>query len=128
LFCAAVSLLPGCAINMKIPVKDPVPSSAQYVKPAGIAPVALFFTDARTPESKTQPITGRIPMHLTTVDHQPFDAISWLADNTVKELVARGLPVQRAADAAGANTVIIKRISIETGASADSRRLKPSRA
>jgi hypothetical protein len=113
LFCAAVSLLPGCAINMKIPVKDPVPSSAQYVKPDGIAPVALFFTDARTPESKTQPITGRIPMHLTTVDRQPFDAISWLADNTVKELIARGLPVQRAADAAGANTVIVKRISIE---------------
>jgi hypothetical protein len=52
-------------------------------------------------------------MHLTTVDRQPFDAISWLADNTVKELIARGLPVQRAADAAGANTVIVKRISIE---------------
>jgi hypothetical protein len=29
LLMAATLLLPGCAINMKIPVKDPVPSTAQ---------------------------------------------------------------------------------------------------
>jgi hypothetical protein len=110
----AVSLLlPGCAVNMKIPVKDPVPSTAQYVKPAKIAPVTLFFSDARTPENKTQPVTGRIQMQLTSPDHKPFDPIPWLANNTVRELVARGLPVQLGNDAAGANTVVIKRISIE---------------
>ena len=109
-----ISLLSsGCAINMKVPIKDPAPSTAQYVKPAALTPVALSFTDARTPENKEKPVTGRIPMQLTSPDGKPFDPFPWVADNTVKELIARGLPVQMAKDGSGPNTVVIKLIQIE---------------
>ena len=46
-------------------------------------------------------------------DGKPFDPFPWVADNTVKELVARGLPVQMAKDDSGPNTVVIKLIQIE---------------
>lgn len=51
-------------------------------------------------------------MQLTTGDRS-FDAAPWLAEQTVKEMVARGLPVQLGNDAKGPDTVIIQRIHIE---------------
>jgi hypothetical protein len=110
----AVSLvLSGCALNMKVPIKDPVPSIAAYVKVADSPPATLFFRDARSPESKKQPVTGTIPMHLTSPDNTPFEPVSWLAGNTVKELVARGLPARLVSDSSGAQTVVIRILQIE---------------
>jgi hypothetical protein len=51
-------------------------------------------------------------LQLTTGD-KSFDAAPWLAEQTVKEMVARGLPVQLGNDAKGPDTVIIQRIHIE---------------
>jgi len=110
----AVSLLlSGCAIGMKVPIKEPAPSMSQYVKPTGVEPSSLFFSDARTPENKAQPVTGRIRMELTAPDGKPFDAVPWLAGATVKELTARGLPVQLASQAGDAGTVTVRLIQIE---------------
>lgn len=106
-------LLSGCAIGMKVPIKDPAPSTVQYVSPDGAAPVTLFFTDARTAENKAQPVTGRIRMELTAPDGKPFDPVPWLAGATVKELTARGLPVQLATEAGGASTVVVRLLQIE---------------
>jgi hypothetical protein len=110
---AALVLVSGCAINMKVPVKDPEPSAAHYVKPSTTVPVTLFFSDSRTTENKGALLTGRIPMQLTTTEDKPFDPVPWLATHTVREMAARGLPVQLGNDATGPNTVIIKRIHIE---------------
>jgi hypothetical protein len=110
----AVSLLlSGCALNMKVPIKDPVPSTAAYMKPEAPPTATLFFRDARSPESKKQPVTGRIPMQLMSPDNSPFEPVSWLAANTVKELVARGLPARLATDSSGAQTVVIRILQIE---------------
>ena len=109
---ASVLLLSGCALNMQVPVKDPVPSSSQYVKNAGVGPIALYFSDGQSPKDKAALVTGRIPMQMMYAE-KPFDAVPWLATNTVKEMVARGLPVQLGKDANGANTVLVKRIHIE---------------
>lgn len=106
-------LLSGCAIGMKVPIKDPAPSTAQYVRPDGVAPATLIFTDARTAENKAQPVTGRIRMELTAPDGKPFDPVPWLAGATVKELTARGLPVQLAKEGGGASTVAVRLLQIE---------------
>jgi hypothetical protein len=110
---AALALVSGCATNMKVPVRDPEPSAAHYVKPSTSAPVTLYFSDSRSTENKGALLTGRIPMQLTTTDDKPFDPVPWLAAHTVREMVARGLPVQLGNDATGPNTVVIKRIHIE---------------
>lgn len=109
MYCA---LLSGCAINMKVPIRDPQPSTSEYAKTAMTAPVSLYFTDGRSADNKGALLTGRIPMQLTTAD-KSFDAVPWLADQTVKEMAARGLPVVLGTDPNGPNTVIIKRIHIE---------------
>lgn len=106
-------LLSGCAINMKVPIRDPEPSAAQYVKPTTSAPIILFFSDSRSAENKGALLTGRIPMQLTTPDEKQFDAVSWLATQTVREMVARGLPVQLGNDAKDPSTVVIRRVHIE---------------
>ena len=110
----AVSLLAsGCALNMKVPIKEAVPSPSAYVKPQESPPITLFFNDARSPENKTQLVTGRIPMQLVSPDNTPFEPITWLARNTIKELVARGLPAQLVDDTQAAQTVAIRVIQIE---------------
>jgi hypothetical protein len=109
----ALSLLAGCAINMKVPVRDPVTSVARYVTPDTVMPVTLYFTDSRSAENKGALLTGRIPMQMVTPDGKPFDAVPWLATQTVREMVARGLPVQLGNDVHGPDTVVIKRIHIE---------------
>ncbi len=110
---ASLALFSGCAINMRVPLKDPAPSIAKYVAPDNATPVILFFSDARTDENKAHVLTGRIPMQLTVGDNKPFEPVPWLATNTVKELVARGLPVQLGSDDKGPNTVMVKRVHIE---------------
>jgi len=106
-------VLSGCAINMKVPIKDPAPSRAQYVKPPDAAPTTFVFTDARTPQNKANPVTGRIPMQLRTPDDKPFEPVPWLASTTVKELTARGLPVRLGDAPSGAQTVAVRLIQIE---------------
>ncbi|MBV8497449.1 MAG: HEAT repeat domain-containing protein, partial [Gammaproteobacteria bacterium] len=108
-----LGLLSGCAINMKVPIHDSEPSKAHYVIPATAASVTLFFTDSRPAENKGALLTGRIPMQLTTPDDKPFDAFAWLAAQTVREMAARGLPVQLGSGAPGADAVLVKHIHIE---------------
>jgi len=110
---AVLVLVSGCAINMKVPIRDPEPSTAHYVAPSKAAPVTLYFSDGRSAENKGALLTGRIPMRLTTPDDKPIDPVPWLATQTVREMVARGLPVQLGNGVAGPDTVIIKRIHIE---------------
>ncbi len=105
-------LLPGCAINMKVPVRDSEPSASHYVQLSTFAPVTLFFSDSRIAENKGALLTGRIPMQLTAAD-KPFDPVPWLAMQIVKEMNSRGLPVQLGNDSTGPNTVVIKSIHIE---------------
>lgn len=112
IFCTLV-LVSGCAINMKVPIRDPEPSKAHYVIPATSAAVTLFFSDARPAENKGALLTGRIPMQLTTLDDKPFDAFPWLAAQTVREMAARGLPVQLGNGAQGPDAVLVKHIHIE---------------
>ncbi|MBI5276834.1 MAG: hypothetical protein HY854_10275 [Burkholderiales bacterium] len=88
----ASAALSGCAINMKVPVKDPAPSMARFKQPAGAAAVGLAFKDERSAENKANVVSGLIPMHVVYED-KPFDPVPWLARHTVKEPAARGLPV-----------------------------------
>jgi len=98
---------------MKVPIKDPAPSTAQYVRPASATSTSLVFTDARSAENKAQPVTGRISMQLMSPDNKPFDPIPWLAGNTVKELAARGVPAQLSTDPAGSSSVVVRLLQIE---------------
>jgi hypothetical protein len=107
----AAACLSGCAVNMKVPVKDPVPSASAYVQAGKPAPVTLAFKDDRREEDKAKTVSGLIPMQLVYMD-KPFDAVPWVAQHTVKELAARGLPVVLG-DAPGGTTVLIKRLRIE---------------
>jgi hypothetical protein len=108
----AISFLSGCAINMQVPVKDPTPSTVKYDKSGALTPVALQFKDEQTADDKAKLLTGRIPMQLMSQD-KPFEALPWIAQHTVKELAARGLPVSLATNEANSTSVIIKRVHIE---------------
>lgn len=108
----ASAVLSGCAINMKVPVKDPAPSVTTFKTPAGKAPVSLAFKDERSEENKARVVSGLIPMHVVYED-KPFDPVPWLARHTVKELAARGLPVTLGDGRGGSTTVQVKRLQIE---------------
>lgn len=104
--------LSGCAINMPVPIKDPVPATEKYPASAKVSPSSLYFSDHQKDTDKAQLIAGRIPMKPVYND-QPLDVTRWLAQNTVRELVARGLPVKLSADGKDATDVRITRIHIE---------------
>ena len=104
--------LSGCAINMPVPIKDPVPTAEKYPAGAKVSPSSLFFSDHQKDTDKALLITGRIPMKPVYKD-KPLEVTQWLAQNTVRELVARGLPVSLSADGKGATDVRITRIHIE---------------
>lgn len=108
----ALAVLSGCAINMPVPIKDPVPATEKYSRGGTVSPSSLYFSDHQKDTDKALLITGRIPMKPVYKD-QPLDVTRWLADNTVRELVARGLPVKLSADGKGATDVRIGRIHIE---------------
>ncbi len=106
-----LGLLSGCAINMEIPIKDAQPSNEAYKKPVSSAPTALFFKDEQTAEDKAKVLTGLIPMQLVYAG-KPYEAVPWVAQQTVKELVVRGLPVTLATDGNNSTSVLIKRVHI----------------
>ena len=124
---AALALVSGCATNMKVPVRDPEPSAAHYVKPSTSAPVTLYFSDSRPTENKGALLTSafpRSPRRLTISRFLPRPA----GAHTVREMVARGLPVQLGNDASGPNTVVIKIIHIENRRVSGFSPLRHSRA
>jgi hypothetical protein len=106
----ASAVLSGCAVNMKVPLKDPPPSAAKYQKTTQPAPVTLAFKDDRNEADKAL-VTGVIPMQVVYND-KPFEATPWVAQHIVKEMTARGLPVTLG-DGQGSTPVLIKRIRIE---------------
>lgn len=108
----ALMLLSGCALNMPVPIKDPVPSQFTYTKSGSPTPVALSFKNDQMDADKTKILSGRIPMRLF-YQGQPFDPVPWVAQHTVKEMVARGLPVTLVVDEANSTPVLIKRMHIE---------------
>lgn len=104
-------LLSGCALNMKVPIKDPSPSNASHQVEA-VKQTALFFKDDQAASDKAKLLGGTIPMQMV-YDNKPFDAIPWIAQHTVKEMAARGLPVTLATEPTAATGVLIKRLHIE---------------
>lgn len=112
LLAAALTLLAGCAINMPVPIKDPAPSTEKYSRAESATPRQLYFSDHQSETDKAHLIAGRIPM-TPLYNDKPFEATRWVAQNTVRELVARGLPVKLSADGKDATDVRISRIHIE---------------
>ncbi|EJN07897.1 HEAT repeat domain-containing protein [Herbaspirillum sp. YR522] len=106
------ALLSGCAVNMKVPIKDPVVSATQYEKAGELPPVALAFKDARPEPEKKAILGGTIPMQLVYQD-KPFDALPWLSTQVTREMVARGLPVTQAGAGESGTEVLIRRAHIE---------------
>lgn len=107
----ACALVSGCAVNMKVPLKDPVPSAVTYQATTRPAPVSLLFKDDRNDADRTSVVSGLIPMQVVYND-KPFEPMPWVAQHVVKEMTARGLPVTLG-DGAGSTTVVVKRIRIE---------------
>ena len=107
------SLLSGCAINMKVPIKDPVPSATGYEKAGELPPKALAFKDAQSEPDKKAFLAGTIPMQLVYQD-KPFEAVPWLANQVTREMAARGLPVTQAANSESGTAVVIRRAHIES--------------
>jgi hypothetical protein len=108
----SVALLAGCAIGMKVPVKEPAPSGVAFEKRGSASPLVLAFRDEQSQADKATPVSGTIPMSLTSLD-KPFDAAPWIADHTAKEMVSRGLPVTLAGPGASGTSVVIRRMHIE---------------
>ena len=108
----SLSLLSGCAINMPVPITAPVPSTAAYAKGGTLQPLSLAFKDQQSDADKAKLTTGTIPMN-PQWNGQPIDSANWLAEQTVKEMVARGPPVTLAGQGGNATNILIKRIHIE---------------
>ena len=109
---ASLALVSGCAINMQVPIKDPVPSTVAYKKAAAVTPVNLSFKDDRATEDKGKILSGLIPMQMVYND-KAFDAVPWIIQQTVKEMTTRGLPVTLVDEGKGGTSVLIKRVHIE---------------
>jgi len=107
----AVAALSGCGA-MQVRVKEPAPSTIAYNKAGAAQAVALSFQDAREEQDKAKIVSGTLQAQLMDKD-KPLDAVPWLADQTVKEMVARGLPVSLATAGTAGTNVVIKRIHIE---------------
>lgn len=107
----ASAILSGCAINMKVPLKDPTPSVTSYQKTTQAAPVVLTFKDDRSDADKATVVRGVIPMQVVYND-KPFEPTPWVAQHVVKEMSARGLPVSLG-EGQGGTVVLIKRVRIE---------------
>lgn len=109
---ALLSLASGCAINMEVPIKDPVPSNVSYSIQEAPSPVVLTFKDDQNEKDKAAILSGRIPMKLTS-QGKPFEGVSWVAKHTVNELKARGLPVTLSEDDSDSTIIAIKRLHIK---------------
>ncbi|AMP13854.1 HEAT repeat domain-containing protein [Collimonas pratensis] len=108
----SIAFLSGCAINMKVPIKDPVSSTGTYDTTKTIPETVLLFKDEQSESDKAQILSGTIPMQMVYQD-KPFDAVPWIAKQTVKEMNARNLPVKLAAAGENGTGILIKRIHIE---------------
>jgi outer membrane murein-binding lipoprotein Lpp len=111
----SMAVLSGCAINMKVPIKDPLASTTVFEKNdkgAALTATTLSFRDEQSTADKGQLLSGRIPMQMVYQD-KPFDAIPWIATHTVKEMSARGLPVKLAAKGEPGVGILIRRVHIE---------------
>jgi hypothetical protein len=104
-----LSLFSGCALQ--VPIKDPVPSTVAFAR-SSAAPVTLNFKDQRGEPDKTTVAGGRLTTNLTYND-KPFDPVPWVAQHTVNEMKARGLPVTLGSGQAGATEVLIQRLRVE---------------
>ena len=107
----ALAILSGCAVNMPVPINEPVPSTVAYTKSGSLQPLSLAFRNEQSDADKTKFLTGTIPMNPMYKD-QPLDSVNWVAEQTVREMAARGLPVSLAQGADGTK-VLIKRLHIE---------------
>ena len=109
----AAGFLSGCAVNMTVPVKDPVPSAIKYSAKQPPAPVTLVFKDELTPSSRSNVLEGSlIPMNLQS-QGKPFEPVPWVATHTVNELKARGLPATLGAAGTNGTAVSIKHLHIQ---------------
>lgn len=108
----SLAVLSGCAINMPVPIKDPAVSATKYEKTAPVAETTLAFKNEQTAADKAKILSGTIPMQMMYQD-KPFDAVPWLAAQTVKEMSARGLPVKLAAAGENGTGILIRRVHIE---------------
>jgi hypothetical protein len=108
----SLAFVSGCAINMKVPVKDPASSTVAFKKAGAVTPARLSFKDDRTTEDKARILSGLIPMQMVYMD-KGFDAVPWIAQQTVKEMTARGLPVTLVDEGKSGTSVVIKRVHIE---------------
>jgi|SRR5450830_1809788 len=108
----SMTVLSGCAINMKVPIKDPVSSSTTFEKSSAATPTTLVFKDEQAASDKGKLLSGTIPMQMVYQD-KPFDAVPWIARHTVKEMMARGLPVKLAAGGEAGVGILIRRVHIE---------------
>ena len=106
----AAAALAGCATNMKVPIKDPATSTVAYAPGAAGAPVSLNFVDEQTGVDKAAAMSGTLRMFVMYQD-KPLEPVSWIAQQTVREMKARGLPVSLVTS--GGTTVAIKRMHIE---------------
>jgi len=109
---ALLLLASGCAINMEVPIKNPVPSNISYSIKEAPPAVALLFKDDQNEKDKTEILSGRIPMKLTS-QGKPFEGVSWVATHIVNELKARGLSVSQSKDESNSTVVAIKRLHIQ---------------
>lgn len=108
----ALAVLSGCAVNMPVPVNDPVPTTLAYQAGAASKPVTLGFKDEQNDVDKKALLTGTIPMNMLSKG-QPLNGVNWIAEHTVKEMVARGLPVVLAGQGGDATNVVVRRVHIE---------------
>lgn len=108
----SLAVLTGCAINMPVPVTAPVPSTVAYSKGSALQPLTLAFKDEQSDADKAKLLTGTIPMNPLS-NGKPLEGVNWVAEHTVKEMVARGLPVALAQQGANATNVHVKRVHIE---------------
>lgn len=108
----SLAVLTGCAVNMPVPVTAPVPSTVAYSKGNALQPLTLAFKDEQSDADKAKVLTGTIPMNPMSND-KPLEGVNWLAEHTVKEMVARGLPVALAQQGGNATNIRVKRVHIE---------------
>lgn len=111
-FAAAAMALTGCAVNMKVPLKDPTPSGVAYQGDSVQEVRTIRFQDERSTEAKGKVLTGLIPMQLTFQD-KPLDAFNWLERSITQDLTSRGMKLSSAQTDAPQAIVQVEHIQIE---------------
>jgi hypothetical protein len=90
------SSLAGCALGgLTIPISDPSPSSVPYSQKSGIGATSLSFADVRSTLDQQNFSTWIVPMNFTN-NGKPLDPIAFVSEHTSRELVARGIALEKA--------------------------------